>query len=213
VKIPLFPLNTVLFPQGLLPLRVFEVRYTDMVRDCLRTGTPFGVVNITRGSDVLDTESADNNRTEHFLTGTLANIVDFDMHEPAVLMIAALGGQRLKVISSNAQSNGLLHAQVDLIDSDAVCPIPSEHDQSARLLEQIINELQAQYQQAETDGAKPFSFPVAKPFQFNDAGWVANRFAELMPLPRHKKQMLLELTDPLARLRWVHDFLKDKDVV
>jgi Lon protease-like protein len=206
LNIPLFPLNTVLFPQGLLPLRVYEVRYTDMVRDCLRTGTPFGVVNISRGSDVQTSP-------EHFLTGTLANIVDFDMHEPAVLMIAALGGQRFKVQSTNAQASGLIRAQIELIDADEACAIPDEHSKCAKLLEQIIGELENQYAKVEKAGQKPFSFPVAKPYQFNDAGWVANRFAELMPLPRNDKQMLLEQTQPAQRLAWIHDFLAAKDVI
>jgi uncharacterized protein len=209
VNIPLFPLNTVLFPQGLLPLRVFEVRYTDMVRDCLRTGTPFGVVNISRGSDTQDAGEP----AEHYLTGTLANIVDFDMQEPAVLMIAAHGGQRFKVISTNAQASGLLHAQIQTLDADEACAIPEGLSKCASLLEQIVKELEAQYAQAEKAGQKPFSFPVAKPYQFDDAGWVANRFAELMPLPRKQKQLLLETLLPIERLEWVDAFLKDKDVI
>jgi uncharacterized protein len=211
VNIPLFPLNTVLFPQGLLPLRVFEVRYTDMVRDCLRTGTPFGVVNISRGSESQDHDASEP--AEHYLTGTLANIVDFDMHEPAVLMIAAHGGQRFKVTSTNAHASGLLHAQIQTLAPDQACPVPAFLSKCASLLQQITKELEAQYAQAEKEGQKPFSFPVAKPYQFDDAGWVANRFAELMPLTRKQKQLLLETLSPIERLEWVDAFLKDKDVI
>jgi Lon protease-like protein len=208
VNIALFPLNTVLFPQGLLPLRVFEVRYTDMVRDCLRTNSPFGVVNIVRGSD---TKSHQN--PEHCITGTLATIVDFDMHEPAVLLIAAQGGQRFRVDSTNAQATGLLRANVTLIPNDDACTIATEQQKSAALLAQIIKELEQQHDQAIKDGQKPLTLPVAKPYHLDDAGWVANRFAELMPIARHNKQMLLETHDPTQRLAWINDFLKEKEVL
>jgi uncharacterized protein len=208
LNIPLFPLNTVLFPQGLLPLRVFEVRYTDMVRDCLRTKTPFGVVNITRGSDTKASSDP-----EHCLIGTLATVVDFDMHEPAVLMIAAQGGQRFKVISTHAQASGLIRADIAPLPDNDACAIPQEQQKCATLLAQIIKELEQQHEQAEKAGQKPFVFPVAKPYQLDDAGWVANRFAELMPIARTSKQMLLEQSNPSERLNWIHDFLKEKDVI
>ena len=208
MNIPLFPLNTVLFPQGLLPLRVFEVRYTDMVRDCLRTSTPFGVVNIARGS-----QSRDTHAPEHCLIGTLATVVDFDMHEPAILMIAAQGGQRFKVRDTHAQASGLLRADIELMAQDAACPIASEHHTCADLLTQIIQELGHQHAAADQAGHKPFAFPVAKPFQFDDAGWVANRYAELMPIARSSKQTLLEEQDPAKRLTWIYDFLKEKEVL
>jgi uncharacterized protein len=208
LNIPLFPLNTVLFPQGLLPLRVFEVRYTDMVRDCLRNSTPFGVVNITRGSDAQS--SGD---TEHCLIGTLATVVDFDMHEPAVLMIAAQGGQRFKVIATHAQASGLIRADVAVLPDSEACAIAQEQQKCAALLAQIIKELEQQHEQAEKSGQKPFAFPVAKPYQLDDAGWVANRFSELMPIARTSKQMLLEQSSASERLSWIHDFLKEKDVI
>ena len=189
-------------------MRVFEVRYTDMVRDCLRTGTPFGVVNITRGSDTQASSDP-----EHCLTGTLATIVDFDMHEPAVLMIAAQGGQRFTVQSTHAQASGLIRADVTLIEGDMPSTIPETQQKCATLLEQIIKELEQQHTQAEKDGQKPFGFPVAKPYQLDDAGWVANRFSELMPIARTSKQMLLEQSNPNERLNWIHDFLKEKDVI
>jgi uncharacterized protein len=208
LNVPLFPLNTVLFPQGLLPLRVFEVRYTDMVRDCLRTGTPFGVVNIARGTDVQTASSP-----EHYLTGTLATIVDFDMHEPGVLMIAAQGGQRFKVLATHAQASGLIRSDIVTLPSDPSCAVETTQQKCAALLTQIVKELEQQYEQVEKAGQKPFAFPVAKPYQFDDAGWVANRFAELMPIARGSKQMLLETIDPAQRLSWIYDFLKEKDVV
>ncbi len=211
MNIPLFPLNTVLFPQGLLPLRVFEVRYTDMVRDCLRQGTPFGVVNITRGSDFQAQASAP--APEHALLGCLASIVDFDMVEPAVLMIAAQGGQRFHTISTNVLGNGLIQAQIETLPPDTACPITPEHENCRTLLGQIIKELEHQQELADKAGHKTFCFPIAKPYALDDAGWLANRFAELLPISQHKKQHLLTLQSPLERLQWVHDFLKEKEVL
>jgi uncharacterized protein len=210
VNIPLFPLNTVLFPQGLLPLRVFEVRYTDMVRNCLRTGTPFGIVNISRGSDFhKDGETP----PEHHVIGTLATVVDFDMVEPAVLMIAAKGGQRFRILSTNAQSSGLMRADIETIDDDPPIAIPEAQAKAGLLLEQIVKELEKQQKQAEDAGHKTFCFPIAKPYGFDQAGWVANRFSELMPMGRNERQMLLEQRDPVERLKWITDYLTEKEVI
>jgi uncharacterized protein len=210
VNIPLFPLNTVLFPQGLLPLRVFEVRYTDMVRDCLRTGTPFGVVNISRGSDF---QTTDESSTEQPLIGTLATVVDFDMIEPAVLMIAARGGQRFRVKSTNTQASGLIRADIVTLADDPILAISEAHAKTRLLLEQIIKELEKQQKQANEAGHKTFCFPISQPYEIDNAGWVANRFAELMPMGRQERQALLEQVDPVARLQWISDYLIEKDVL
>ena len=208
LNIPLFPLNTVLFPAGVVPLRVFELRYTDMVRDCLREGTPFGVVNIVRGSGAK-TASAQ----EHHIVGTLATVIDFDMHDPGVLLIAVQGGQRFKVLDTHAKNNGLIRADVELIDSEATAPVPEALDACVKLAMQISQQLEEQFAEAEKAGVKPFVFPLPKPYQFEEAGWLANRYAELMPLEQRQRQMLLEMLDPVARLRWVYDFLKSKDII
>jgi uncharacterized protein len=214
VNIPLFPLSTVLFPQGLLPLRVFEVRYTDMVRDCLRTGTPFGVVNLGRSAaSAAPDDDTPEQGDEHPLIGTLATVVDFDMLEPGVLMIAAHGGQRFKVLSTDTQSNGLIRAHVALLPEDPCVPLPEAHNKAGQLLEQILAELKKQHAEALKAGNKPFCFPVLEPFLCEDAGWVAHRFAEFMPLQRRRKQWLLEQTDPLVCMDWIGAFLKDKDVI
>lgn len=220
LNIPLFPLNTVLFPHGLLPLRVFEVRYTDMVRDCLRLGTPFGVVNIASGVELAqpdvkpDELTADSSAlTDIKLTGTLATIVDFDMQEPGVLMIAAYGGQRFTVQSTHAQADGLLRAQVTVLENSAAHAVPTEQIKASQLLEQIVGELQKQHDEALKQGHKPFVFPVAKPYAFDDAGWVADRYTEFMPLPRSRKQTLLENNDPLNRMAWIWDLLNEKGVL
>lgn len=206
MNIPLFPLNSVLFPGGVVPLRVFEPRYTDMVRDCLRDNTPFGIVNIVRGTDMAAAP-------EHHVVGTLATVVDFDMHEPGILMIAAQGGQRFRVVSTQSQSNGLIRAEVSLIDSELEEAVPEPLDACVKLLVQITAQLENQFAQAEKEGVKPFIFPIAKPYNFEQAGWLANRYAELMPIKQSQRQALLEQMDPVARLAWIHDFLKEKALV
>ena len=188
-----------------MPLRVFELRYTDMVRDCMREGTPFGIVNIVRGSDI-------SVAPEHHIIGTLANVIDFDMHEPGVLMIAAQGGQRFKVLGTHAQSNGLIRADVELIAAEPDQAVPESLDPCVKLLQQITEQLEEQFAEAEKQGMKPFVFPLPKPYAFEDAGWLANRYAELMPIPRQQRQALLEELDPVVRLEWVHGFLKEKDL-
>jgi uncharacterized protein len=243
-NIPLFPLNTVLFPQGLLPLRVFEIRYLDMVRDCLRNNTPFGVVNIVSGNadddgvddrgNTLNTvaDSAENaNKTSLISTktnvkqatkvnketvpivGTLAKIVDFDMAEPSILMVAIKGEQRFKVLATHTQADGLLRADVTLLPSLSESPLQEEDRRCVALLTRIIEELESQHKDAEEAGQKTFCFPIEKPYQLHDAGWVAHRFAEIMPISLKHKQLILELQDAQSRLDWVINFLKNKDVV
>ena len=195
-----------LFPAGIVPLRVFELRYVDMVRDCLRESTPFGIVNIVRGTDIDQAAS-------HHLIGTLATVVDFDMHDPGVLLIAAQGGQRFKVLATQAQDNGLIRADVELIESELDAAVPESMDACAKLLVQIAQQIEDQFNEAEKTGVKPFVFPLPKPYAFEEAGWLANRYAELMPIPRAQKQVLLEQLDPIARLTWIHGFLKEKEIV
>jgi Lon protease-like protein len=171
INIPLFPLNTVLFPQGLMPLRVFEIHYLDMVRDCLRNNTPFGVVNIVRGDDINDqdkhlddntkaikhtknTKSTKNPKnikdikdakktTESIepLFGTLATIVDFDMLEPTILLIAAKGGERFKVLHTHTQLDGLLRADVTVLPSPIANTLDDPDQACVLLLKRIIEEL------------------------------------------------------------------------
>jgi uncharacterized protein len=226
LNIPLFPLNTVLFPDGLLPLRVFEVRYIDMVRNCLRHNTPFGIVNISRGSDKTDDDNDTDSDTDadvkdNYLNhkdstnniGTLATIVDFDMIEPSVLMIAAQGGQRFKVLHTHAQANGLVRADIALLPLLKPSTLTQQQHTCAALLSRIISDLENQQQEAEKAGHKTFCFPIAKPYQLNDSGWIAHRFSEIMPISRKEKQMLLELDDAQARLDWVENFLKNKEII
>ncbi|MEN9911588.1 MAG: hypothetical protein RI956_32 [Pseudomonadota bacterium] len=243
INIPLFPLNTVLFPQGLMPLRVFEVHYLDMVRDCLRNNTPFGVVNIVRGDDIKDPDNGSDNHIKDSkntkdikntkntkniksiegikkiaqptepLFGTLATIVDFDMLEPTILLIAAKGGERFKVLHTHTQLDGLLRADVTILPSPIANTLDDPDQACVLLLKRIIEELEVQHKDATEAGQRTFCFPIEKPYQFDDTAWIAHRFAEIMPISLKHKQLILSLPDAQARLNWVVEFLKTKEVV
>lgn len=241
INIPLFPLNTVLFPQGLLPLRVFETHYLDMVRDCLRNNLPFGVVNIVSGDEINDSEDPvipsiitlkksdintiktvnpiaesiveSNDLDKPPLLGTLAYIIDFDKVDPMILLIAVKGGDRFKVLHTHTQSNGLLRADVELLPSPIHTVLNEADEACVMLLKRIIEELETQHKEATESGQRTFCFPIEKPYQFNDKAWIAHRFAEMMPISLKHKQLILSLPDAQARLDWVINFLKLKEVV
>ena len=225
MKIPLFPLGSVLFPDGLLPLRVFELRYTDMVRDCMRAGTPFGVVLIDSETQSAPESAQATKRVQsrqaplphpskpqHYAIGTLATIVDFDMREPGVLLIAVNGGQRFRVLSTTAQANGLIVGEVEVLAPDAPADVPPEYELCSELLTRLLQEMDRQFAHATRAGEAPFCTMVAKPYRVDEAVWLSNRHAELMPIPTSAKQALLALTDPIERLSLIVAFLKGHDV-
>lgn len=181
-ELPLFPLNTVLFPGGVLPLRIFETRYLDMVSACLRTDTGFGVVTIHQGNE------AGSQPISIHPIGTLARIVDFDPLDDGLLGITCLGVQRLRVVGHRVQSDQLLFGQVQwLPDDPQQSPLPA-HEPLVRVLRDLLeNEEQAPHNR--------FFVP-----NWKDAAWVGNRLAELLLLPLQIRQGLLEMTDPRQRL-------------
>lgn len=177
-SLPLFPLGTVLFPGGPLSLRVFEPRYLDMTRSCLRSGTPFGVVLILEGAEVGAVE-----RTA--ATGTCARVVDFDTLPDGLLGVVCLGEQRFRIVRRWQQADGLHLGQIEYLPDDAPCALPEEFAHLAELLREVLPRLGA------------YAYGRA---QYEDAGWIANRLAEVLPLTLPERLTLLELTDPLARL-------------
>jgi uncharacterized protein len=186
MQIPIFPLNTVLFPDGLLPLKIFEQRYMDMAKTCLRDSTPFGVCLIKEGQEV-GTQSIPES------VGSLANIADWDMPQLGVLQIKARGGQRFFINSYQDNGAGLLIAEVDLLEAEAEMKLPDEHQPCAIALRTLMMKA----------GEEHFF----SPHRFDDAAWVGNRLAELLPIPLPVKQMMLELSDSKMRLGTMHQFL------
>jgi uncharacterized protein len=192
--IPLFPLGTILFPDGRLPLRIFEVRYLDMIKKCHRAGTPFGVVALVEGEEVQRAGSA---APEHFhAIGTLAGITQFAQPQPGLYEIVARGTTRFRVTQSARTPYGLWMGDVETIAADPPCPIPPDLAYVAGNLVRMLDVFAA------ADAS-----PVFEPKQLGDAGWVANRWCELLPMPSDTRQRMMEMTDPLLRLELVSDVL------
>ena len=197
--LPLFPLRSVLFPDALLALKVFESRYLDLVSDCLRSKQPFGVVRLKTGAESGLAPSVDVETI-----GTLAHIHEFDAEQPGILRLRCSGGQRFRLTAPpQRRDNGLWVADgFELLPHDpARLPGPAML-QTVQALGEAIRKLQQQ-------GRTPF----AQPYRLDEAGWVANRWCELLPVPLGAKQKLMELEDPVIRLSLVDGFLRDKKVV
>lgn len=175
--IPLFPLNTVLYPGGALSLRVFEPRYLDLVRDCARGDSRFGVCLILRGQEAGEPAVP-------AAVGTLAQIVDFYTGDDGLLGIRAEGGARFRVTHTRVRDNGLVHGQVQFWPDEVSVAVPPEHALLATILERLLEKLAVSFAREQLD----------------DASWVGFRLAETLPLENRERQHLLQLTDPLERL-------------
>ncbi len=193
--IPLFLLNTVLYSGGQLALKVFEARYMDMVKDCLRSNAPFGVCLIEHGEEVLNPLSTPCPDTVPQRVGTLATIADWEMPQLGILNIVVHGGGRFRVLTHRVAMNGLVRATVDMLPDPPVTPIPRDYARLVPMLRALI------------EGLEPASQPP-QPYRFYDAAWLADRWAELLPLPLMTRQQLLELDDGVARLEAIYSFLE-----
>jgi uncharacterized protein len=197
---PLFPLGTVLFPDGVLPLQIFEVRYLDMVSRCIAEGTPFGVVLLTHGNEVRTPEGQ-----ERFVTsGTLASVHESTSSSPGLLQVVCRGGARFHVLSSARRPNGLWMAETELMEDDRRIPVPSELQGASDALDKVLASLHEVPEQR---------WPVQPPFRLDDCGWVANRWCELLPLPNTQKHSLLTLDNPVIRLELMHDVLDEHGLI
>ena len=195
-SLPLFPLGTVLFPDGVLPLRVFEVRYLDMIGRCHKAGAPFGVVSLTQGSEVRQP-----GKSETFAgVGTLATISSMETPQPGLMMIRVSGAQRFRITSRDQLKHGLWVADVAGLAPDVAVAVPGDLKITADALEKVILSLEAR-------AGSPDEVPIKRPWRLGDCGWVANRWCELLPLPVQLKQQLMELDNPLVRLELVSDVL------
>ena len=188
-EIPLFPLHTVLFPGGLLPLRVFEPRYMEMVSTCLRANEPFGVCLIREGREVGAPAVPHS-------VGCLARIVQWDMQQLGVLTIVARGERRFHILERSVQRDGLARARIELLAEEGNEAVPEESQLGARLLRAILDE--------DADaGAR-----IEQPFRFESASWVSARLAETLPLSPALKQDLLETDAGDRRLDALCEFLR-----
>jgi uncharacterized protein len=198
-KLPLFPLQAVLFPGGLLSLKVFEARYLDLVTDCLRSSKPFGVVALQAGREVK-TKAGEPPRMES--TGVVAELLDVDSAQAGILQVRCKGLQRFEIKTSRQESDGLWVARVSSLADDLDASPPADMHETVRALASAIASLKDQ-------GSTPF----LDPYRFDSASWVANRWCEILPISLTAKQKLMELPDGLTRLQLVRDFLRSKGVV
>ncbi len=189
-EVALFPLNTVLFPGGPLPLRIFETRYTDMVRRCMREQSAFGVVLIRAGAEAGEVA----NTAE---IGTTARIVDFHQLPDKLLGITCRGERRFRVVSRRRQADGLNLASVEWLPEKPVVAVPGEYLHLADLLRRVLPELGEMYE--------------AVPKHFDDAAWVGARLVEILPISLGDKQACLEMLDPLDRLARVSPLIRREE--
>ncbi len=209
--LPLFPLGTVLFPGGLLPLQIFEVRYLDMIGKAIKAGTPFGVVALTEGHEVRQRKeqspgdappTGDGFAHEAFHTvGTLATILQHAAPQAGLLVVQCQGTQRFRIERQEKLKHGLWIADVSLLPADQGVRVPHE-------LKAAVDALGAFIQQLQSQGVTADTMPLAAPYELDDCAWVANRWAELLPIDAQVKPRLMALDSPLVRLELVHDLLE-----
>ncbi len=200
-ELALFPLRTVLFPGGLLNLKVFEARYLDLMGSCLRESKPFGVIALRHGTEVrIDTDDDEAVALED--TGTLAELIDIDSTTAGILNVRCRGTHRFARGATSQRSDGLWLTQPTLLPDDEAEPPDARYHGTVRGLATAIGTLRRQ-------GAEPF----LEPHLFDQAGWVSNRWCEILPISLAAKQKLMELPDPQVRLQLVDEFLRNKKVV
>ncbi len=192
-ELPLFPLNTVLCPGGLLELRIFEVRYLDLISRCMRERIPFGVVCLRSGAEGL---ARDDTVRLHDI-GTLAELIEVDSTEANILSVRCRGTHRFALQATRQQSDGLWLGDATEIADYPAAPPDARHAAVVRSLADAVEALAAQ-------GTHPF----LEPMRFDDAGWVANRWCDILPLHQDVKQRLLTMADPVDRLDVVDSMMR-----
>jgi Lon protease-like protein len=190
--VPIFPLNAVLFPGGLLALRVFEQRYMDMTKECLKDNEPFGVCLIRSGSEVGAPALPED-------VGCLARVVHWDMQQLGVLQVRVRGEQRFRILERKVLESGLTRARVSLLPADEDHAVPERFAACARLLQLVMKEHGEHL--------------IEAPHRFESSSWVSARLTEILPVPLIAKQRLMELDDSLQRLEILHKFLVQHGLV
>lgn len=192
LDVPLFPLNTVLFPGGFLPLRIFEPRYLEMVSACMQQNMPFGVALIRDGKEV-------GQPADTFDTGTLAMIVDFDKARDGMLMIACIGSDRFRIVERRVEPNRLQRVTAEVLGEPEDRVLPEEHRPLAGFLRAVVNQ-------------PGMSRRIAPPdIDYNSPREIGYRLAEMLPVGLAEQQRLLELDDPLTRLDLIAGLLREMD--
>ena len=197
--LPLFPLKTVLFPGGVLPLKVFEQRYITMTKACLKDDSPFGVCLLTQGDEVVANAAAAKAGLAFAPIGTLARITAWDMPQLGILHLRTEGATRFQVQTHTIAEDGLVVARVTPLAAEPTLALPDTFQPLANLLELLINRV----------GKENFPAELA----LTDASWVGYRLAEILPLPLPIKQSMLEINDSEVRLKVLAQFLKQQELI
>lgn len=185
MDVPLFPLRTVLFPGGPLPLRIFESRYIDMISQCMKSNSPFGVLLIREGNEAGPASTHE--------VGTLARITDWYQGSDGLLGVTALGEQRFRLLSGRQQANGLDIGKIEIIPPEPAMTLPDEYASLRKILEGVLDDLGRLYESLER--------------RFDDAVWVTYRLVEILPIELEEKQQFLESGDTIARLKLIDELL------
>jgi Lon protease-like protein len=196
--IPLFPLSHGVFPDGMLQLQIFEVRYLDLIKRCHREHKPFGVAWLKQGSEV----QVPGEQPLLHVHGCMAHIREFEQVQPALQRVICQGGLRFELHSVNPGPYGVWQGTVSYLPQDAAVELPSQWQPHANRLGQWIATAQKQGLQDR--------LPLFAPYQLDDCGWVANRFAEVLPMEPEQKLRLMTEVDPIKRMAAVDVFLSDE---
>ena len=189
MQIPLFPLNTVLFPGGPLPLRIFEPRYLDMLSRCMKDGAPFGVLLIREGEEAGPATTWE--------VGTLAKVTDWYQGSDGILGVTAIGTERFRLLRADRQADGLNVGEIEILPELSSQPLPAEHAPLASILVHVLDEFGLLYEGLER--------------HYDDAAWVAYRVIEVLPVALEKKQACLESEDVLECLKYAQQMVHTQD--
>lgn len=206
--LPLFPLGTVLFPGGLLPLQIFEPRYLDLMGRCHREGRPFGVVTLTQGQEVMRAPGpGQDDLPEAFAaTGTLAHILGLERPRPGLMLIRCEGSRRFRLAGQQRLKHGLwLGTVAEWLPPDPDLPVPPHLRHVAQAMQVLLDSWCTEMQ---SQGLQASALPLLPPHRPEDCGWLANRWIELLALGREEQLRLMSLDNPLLRLELVADLLE-----
>ena len=194
-QLPLFPLGTVLFPGALLPLQLFELRYLQMIGECERQGTCFGVVTLTRGREVHRPGEA----AEQFeAIGTRVHIERIERPQPGLVMVWCRGVEKFRIEATQQRNDGLWLGRVQLLPPEPEVQVPEDLQHLSAQMHETLGQLSAQ---------PSVVHQWAEAWRLQDCSWLSHRWGELLPLPLQMKYRLFALQEPLMRLELIGDLV------
>jgi Lon protease-like protein len=187
VILPVFPLQTIVFPGGVLPLRIFEARYLDMVKSCVRDQGEFIICMIKRGDESGELD-------QHYNIGTACKIIDWEAMSDGLLGITVEGTARVKIGPTQVQPDQLIVGEVTYLQEEQDQLLPEKFTEWSDLIIKIMKKLGSPFDRLEIQATSAF--------------WVGARLAEYLPFELDMKQRILEIDQPLVRLEHLHDSLQ-----